>query len=70
MQESQCKHTYFCWICGHALELETCKTDEHGMAVHENCYILKVVLAKESTRLMARKPAHNITTLRSPRSRP
>jgi hypothetical protein len=63
MQKSQCKHTYFCWICGHAVDLETCKSDEHGMAVHENCYVLKVALTKESKRLMVRKPAQRVTAL-------
>lgn len=40
---SQLKHLYFCWMCGKLVELETCKTDEHGMAVHENCYASKIV---------------------------
>ena len=65
MQESQFKHTHFCWMCGQALDLKTCKTDEHGMTVHENCYVLKVALEKESERLMVRKPAHVITSLKS-----
>jgi len=51
---------YFYWIAGQ-LDLETCKTDEHGMAVHENCYVLKVALAKESKPLTVRIPAHAIT---------
>jgi hypothetical protein len=53
MQQSPFKHTCLCWICGHTVELETCKTDENGMAVHENCYVLKVALAKESNELIA-----------------
>jgi hypothetical protein len=28
-----------CWICGRRVALEDCKIDEHGYAVHENCYI-------------------------------
>jgi hypothetical protein len=32
-----------CWICGTNVSLEECKVDEHGLAVHENCYL--VVLA-------------------------
>jgi hypothetical protein len=40
--------------------LKTCNIDEYGMAVHEDCYIVKVALANESMRLMARKPAHRI----------
>ena len=61
MQESQFNHGHFCWICGNRVELETCGTDEHGMAVHEECYWVKVALAKESERLIVRKPAHGIS---------
>ncbi len=35
-----------CWICGKAVRLEDCKVDEHGLAVHENCYVAKVLLEK------------------------
>lgn len=35
-----------CWICGKAVDLKTCKTDEHGSAVHEHCYAAKIALAK------------------------
>jgi hypothetical protein len=31
-----------CAICRQPIELEHCKTDEDGSAVHENCYIEKV----------------------------
>ena len=34
-----------CWICGKAIRLETCVTDEHGCAVHEDCYVAKLTLA-------------------------
>jgi len=57
---SQCKHPYFCWICGSALDLETCNSDEQGIAVHENCYFLKVALATESMRLLGRKPVQRV----------
>jgi len=63
MQESQFKHSHFCWICGNTVELETCGTDEHGMAVHEECYWVKVALAKESKRLIVRKPVDRVTEL-------
>ena len=33
-----------CWICGKAVPLETCKTDEHGNPVHERCYAAKLAL--------------------------
>jgi hypothetical protein len=31
-----------CWICGKPVSLENCKVDEHGLAVHEECYLAKV----------------------------
>ena len=34
-----------CWICDKRVDLATCKTDEHGEAVHEACY--KAMLAFE-----------------------
>ena len=61
MQETQFKPSHFCWICGNTVALESCGTDEHGMAVHEECYCVKVALAKESERLIVRKPAHGTT---------
>jgi hypothetical protein len=36
-----------CWICGKAICLETCTTDEHGYATHEECYVAKLSLANE-----------------------
>ena len=35
---------HYCWICGNAVPLETCKTDEHGNPVHERCYAAKLAL--------------------------
>ena len=32
-----------CWICGKVVDLKTCKTDEHGLPVHEQCYVARVV---------------------------
>lgn len=36
--------TKFCWICGRPVSLETCMIDEHGSAVHEDCYIAGIRL--------------------------
>jgi hypothetical protein len=36
----------FCWICGKAVTLEQCKVDEHGLAVHEECYVARVALER------------------------
>jgi hypothetical protein len=44
-----------CWICGKLVELETCKTDEHGNAVHERCYAAKMVLSHEP-QMSGKKP--------------
>jgi len=42
------KHTWTCWICGKNVSLEVCKTDEHGKAVHEECYVARVALERAS----------------------
>ena len=34
-------------ICGKVVHLEASKTDEHGCAVHEECYLAKVVLTND-----------------------
>ena len=57
---SQVKHPYCCWICGNEVDLKTCNIDEHGMAIHEDCYFVKVALTTESTRQMVREPAIRI----------
>jgi hypothetical protein len=57
---SPCKRPYCCWICGNEVDLKTCAIDEHGMAVHEDCYFVKVALATESMRQMVRQPAIRI----------
>jgi hypothetical protein len=35
---------FFCWMCGKAVDLKTCNTDERGFPVHEQCYVLRVFL--------------------------
>jgi hypothetical protein len=37
-----------CRICGKPVTVETCKTDEGGKAVHEECYVLKLKLEQAS----------------------
>jgi len=37
-----------CWICGKPIRLEDCKIDEHGMPVHEACYVAKLLRKKVS----------------------
>jgi hypothetical protein len=38
-----------CWICGNRVSLEHSKTDEHGKAVHEDCYLAKILLQGGNT---------------------
>jgi hypothetical protein len=35
----------FCYICHAPVAIEESKTDEHGHAIHEDCYALRVRLA-------------------------
>jgi len=39
-----------CPVCNERVELETCKTDEHGHAIHEECYVAMLHKALEHTR--------------------
>ncbi len=38
LEESSATRTVSCAICHEPVTLETAKTDERGMAVHEDCY--------------------------------
>ena len=49
--------TRMCWICGRSISLESCKVDEHGNAVHEECYAAKVALAKASPGMRTARPS-------------
>jgi hypothetical protein len=40
-----------CAICAQPVSLEVSKTDEHGQAVHENCYVWTVELKKPRRRI-------------------
>jgi hypothetical protein len=44
--------TLICSICKQPVNLEESKTDEHGRAVHENCYIWTVELKKPRRRVI------------------
>ena len=33
-----------CWLCGKSVDVTACKTDEHGKAVHEACYAVRIAL--------------------------
>jgi hypothetical protein len=39
-----------CAVCGDTVELERCKTDEHGQAVHQKCYVARLAkIAKKQS---------------------
>ncbi len=40
---------YTCWICGNRVQLEKCKTDEDGRAVHEECYTIRILLLNNNS---------------------
>ncbi len=48
-----------CAICKQPVNVEESKTDEHGHAVHENCYIWTIELRKPRRRItqMDARPA-------------
>jgi hypothetical protein len=48
-----------CCVCYQSVLLETAKTEEHGLAIHEQCYFLKLQLQRATT-----APTVNIQTVR------
>jgi hypothetical protein len=53
---------FCCWICGSACRLENCKTDELGLVVHEDCYVLRMALKRATDGVRSKAP------MRHPRS--
>ena len=43
-----------CWICGKEVSLGDCKIDEHGHAVHDECYVMRMKFEAEA---VGRTPA-------------
>lgn len=41
-EETPSSNFVSCVLCGHAVELEKCKVDENGGAVHEKCYLTRM----------------------------
>ena len=39
-------YTPICSICKEPVTLEESKSDEHGRAIHENCYVWTIALRK------------------------
>ena len=44
-------HRASCWICNRDVPLQSCKVDEHGRAVHEECYVARMKLEPGSSRV-------------------
>lgn len=40
-----------CWICSKPCSLESCNTDQFGLAVHEDCYVTSLRLRNGSRAL-------------------
>jgi len=44
-------NTVCCGICSREVFLTDCKTDEHGHAVHEECYTVRVIEGQPTSSL-------------------
>jgi hypothetical protein len=44
MEMFSIRTAHCCWICGKPVVLENCNVDEHGLSVHEECYVARVAL--------------------------
>ena len=51
---------FCCWICGSACRLEDCKTDELGLAVHEDCYALRMALKRATDGARSKDPIRHL----------
>jgi hypothetical protein len=56
-----------CWICDKSIDLKNCVTDEHGIAVHQECYTVRLAL-ENSARKGPRPYTSVAVRLRSPSS--
>lgn len=46
-----------CSVCNKPVDLKTTKTDDHGKAVHEECYVLRQAL-KDATQPTVNRRQH------------
>lgn len=49
-----------CWICGKPVVVATCKTDEHGKAIHEACYGARLSLESATTKVPSQRLKLNV----------
>jgi hypothetical protein len=57
-----------CPICNQRVPLEESNTDEHGLAVHEECYVLKLRLKRASSESLP-EPTRRLSLVYSNRNR-
>jgi hypothetical protein len=48
--------TQDCWICGTFVSPDSCQVDEHGKAVHEQCYAARLALERASAEWVLQNP--------------
>jgi len=53
------EQSYLCSICFKPVDLNSCKIDENGRSVHENCYALKLL----HSQLQLKKPVKKTAIL-------
>ena len=71
---ARCKETevitqdpiHICRLCGKEADLRTCKIDEDGSGVHEDCYVLKVTLLASSRNWIVRSKSPATTRAQNP----
>ena len=58
-------YTPICSICKEPVTLEESKSDEHGRAVHENCYVWTIELRKPPRGIELHPGDPNLPTIRA-----
>jgi len=53
---------FLCCLCGDPVDLRTAKTDEHGKAIHEDCYVLRMRMKRGMLR-SSQDPSSEATRL-------
>jgi hypothetical protein len=58
----------FCVICTKAIDLNKFKRDEHGLAVHDRCYVLKMQSFSPRTTAPRSSDRSDANRVKSPKS--
>jgi hypothetical protein len=56
----------FCWMCGKMVDLRACKIDEHGVPVHESCYIARISKVQKTSSPTRTAPSVSPTAIPKP----